>query len=509
MKTLTRALFSAILLTSLAAAAEEKPNVLIIIADDLGYADTGCYGATKVLTPNVDRLAREGLRFTDGYATSSTCTPSRYALLTGQYPWRKRGTGVLPGDAALIIEPGRATLPAMMKKAGYTTGAVGKWHLGLGSGGLDWNGPIKPGPREIGFDYNFIMAATGDRVPCVYVENDRIPGLDPKDPILVDYDKPIPGEPTGQSNPELLRMHPSHGHDMAIVNGVSRIGYMKGGKSALWNDEEMADEYVRRGAAFIEKNKAGPFFLYFASHDVHVPRLPHPRFLGKSGMGPRGDAILSFDWSVGEILATLDKLGLTEKTLVILTSDNGAVIDDGYKDDAVEKLGQHKPSGPLKGGKYTVTEGGTRVPFIVRWPGRVKPGVSHAIVNQIDFLASLAAMTGQKVDATSATDTQNVLPALLGESEKGREYNVNHSGGLAIRKGDWKLISGGGAGKRAGGAAEPQLFNLATDVGETTNLAKEHPEKIIELRELLEQVKAAGPVALGPPAAGKAEKKAE
>lgn len=181
------------------------PNIVIILADDLGYGDIGCYGATKIPTPNVDRLASEGLRFTDAHATSATCTPARYALLTGEYPWRKKGTGILPGNAELIIAPGRTTLASMLQRAGYTTGVVGKWHLGLGGpGGPDWNGEVKPGPREIGFDYSFIMPATGDRVPCVYVENGRVAGLDPKDPIEVNYDHKIGDEPTGKEHPEVV-----------------------------------------------------------------------------------------------------------------------------------------------------------------------------------------------------------------------------------------------------------------------------------------------------------------
>ena len=335
-----------------AAVAAEKPNVVLLYADDLGYGDVSCYGSKTISTPNIDRLAAEGLRFTDGHCSAATCTPSRFAMLTGEYAFRQKGTGILPGDAKLIIPPGRATLASVFQGAGYRTGVVGKWHLGLGEGGLDWNGAIKPGPLEIGFDHCFIMAATGDRVPCVYVQDHRVVGLDPTDPIQVSYQQPYPGEPTGKANPELLRMHPSHGHDMALINGISRIGYMKGGKSAIWKDEDMADTFTAAAVKFIGASKGGPFFLYFAAHDPHVPRVPHPRFTGKSGMGPRGDAILQFDDCVGAIMAELDRLGLKENTLVLLSSDNGPVVDDGYKDEAVEKLGSHKPAGPLRGGKY-------------------------------------------------------------------------------------------------------------------------------------------------------------
>jgi arylsulfatase A-like enzyme len=474
------------------------PNIVLIYADDLGFGDVSCNGLKPGLTPNVDRLEREGLNFSDAHATSATCTPSRYALLTGEYPWRRKGTGVLPGDAALIIEPGRATLASVLKNAGYRTGVVGKWHLGLGNGSLDWNGAITPGPLELGFDESFIMAATGDRVPCVYVKDHRVVGLDPSDPIEVDYARPFEGLPTGKANPELLRLHPSHGHDMAIVDGVSRIGYMKGGKSALWKDEEMADTFTREAVAFINRSKARPFFLYFATHDVHVPRVPHPRFAGKSGMGPRGDAIAEFDWSVGEVLKALDADGLAENTLVVFTSDNGPVVDDGYRDDAVEKLGGHKPAGPYRGGKYSKFEGGTRVPFVVRWPGRVKPGTSKALVSQVDFIASFAALAGAPAPGPTAIDSRNHLPALLGDDPIGRASLIEHGGGLAVRHGHWKFIPASNGPRKnvptnseLGNDSAPQLYDLEADPGETRNVAEDHPEIVDQLRKELAEAQAA------------------
>jgi arylsulfatase A-like enzyme len=362
---------------------------------------------------------------------------------------------------------------------------------------VDWNAEIRPGPLEIGFDSAFLMPATGDRVPCVYVKDRRVAGLDPNDPIRVDYAKPVGNEPTGKANPELLKMHPSHGHDMAIVNGVSRIGYMTGGTKALWKDEDMADAFVRNGLEFIEQNRRNPFFLYFATHDIHVPRLPHPRFKGRTGMGPRGDAIASLDWSVGQILQRLDRLGLTRNTLVLFSSDNGPVVDDGYRDDAVEKLGAHRPAGPLRGGKYSNFEGGTRVPLLTRWPARIKPGaVSDALVGQQDFYASFAALTGQTLSADAAPDSFDVLPALLGEAKQGREWIVEHARALSIRKGEYKLIEANNGvlvnrntNTEMGGGPSAQLYRVTDDIGERRDLAAENPGKVQELAALLNEVR--------------------
>lgn len=476
------------------------PNIVYMYADDLGYGDVSCYGARRVTTPNIDRLATSGVRFTNAHSPSATCTPSRYALMTGEYAWRRKGTGILPGDASLIIQPGRYTLPAMLKRAGYATGAVGKWHLGLGSGNLDWNKEITPGPLEVGFDYSFIFPATNDRVPCVYVENHRVVGLDPRDPIIVNYLRPIGNEPTAKSNPELLRMQPSPAdpdHYGTIVNGISRIGYVSGGKSARWVDEDMADVLTGKAVSFIEQHRSHPFFLYFATHDIHVPRVPNQRFIGTTGMGPRGDVIVELDWSVGRIMDTLDRLGLTKNTLFIFSSDNGPVVDDGYRDESVEKLGDHKPAGPFRGGKYSAYDGGTRVPFIVRWPGKVKPGVSDALIDQVDMLCSLASLTKEKVPAGGAPDSFDVLPALLGRSKKARDHLVEHSGALSLIVGHWKVIEPNNgpqriAGNDTGNDPEPQLYNLAADPGEKNNVASQYSEKLKELLMKLEQLKKRG-----------------
>lgn len=474
----------------------QKPNIVFIYADDLGYGDVSSYGATKIQTPNIDRLAKAGLRFTNAHSSAATCTPSRYSLITGEYAWRKKGTGVLPGDARLIIQPGRTTLASMLQKAGYKTGVVGKWHLGLGEGDLDWNHDIKPGPLELGFDYSFLLPATGDRVPCVYVENHRVINLDPNDPIKVDYTKRIGSDPTGKENPELLKYNISHGHDMTIVNGISRIGFMSGGNSARWIDEEMADVFVRKSNDFIEQNKAKPFFLYFSTHDIHVPRMPHSRFVGKSGLGRRGDAILQFDWTVGQILDTLDRLKLAQNTIFILSSDNGPVVDDGYNDGAVENLNGHTPSGKLRGGKYSAFEAGTRVPFIVRWPKQIKPGTSDALICQIDFLASFAAFTKQNISGNEAPDTVNIMDALLGKSKKGREFLIEQAGTLSVLQGNWKYIEPSKGQKynaltntETGNDTQEQLYDLSKDFGEKNNLASQNPQKLQELKALLQKVR--------------------
>jgi arylsulfatase A-like enzyme len=489
-----------VVLAASTAFAQQPRNIVLIYTDDLGYGDVSAYGATALSTPNIDRLAKEGLRFTDAHSPAATCTPSRYALLTGEYAFRKAGTRVLPGDAALVIEPGRTTLPAMLRKAGYATAVVGKWHLGLGpAGGPDWNGEISPGPNDIGFEYAFVMAATGDRVPTVYVENRRVVGLDPADPIAVSYTAPVGSWPTGKANPELLTMAPSHGHDQTIVNGISRIGFMTGGRAALWKDEEMADVFTSKAVAFIERHRQQPFFLYFATHDPHVPRVPHARFVGKTPLGPRGDAIVQTDWCVGEILAALDRLKLADDTLVVLTSDNGPVIDDGYKDGAVEKLGGHRPSGPFRGGKYSHFEAGTRVPFIVRWPTRVKPGVSDALVSHVDFLGSFAALTKQTLNDAEGPDSLDTMAAFLGTSKINRRELVVQAGGQALRLGQWKYMEPSMREKMSaqtnielGNDTVPQLYDLARDPAEAMNVAEQYPERVKELSALLEKIRKAG-----------------
>ncbi|RME69366.1 MAG: arylsulfatase, partial [Verrucomicrobia bacterium] len=399
-----------------ASSAGERPNIVIIYGDDIGYGDLSCYGATAVQTPNIDALAEAGVRFLSGYSTAATCTPSRYSLLTGEYAFRNRAAKILPGNAPLIIDPDRPTIASFLKAQGYATGMSGKWHLGLGRPDepLDWNGPIAPGPNEVGFDYAFNMAATADRVPSVYIENGRIVGLDPADPVRVNYQEPVGDDPTGLSHPHLLRVQADEQHSGTIVNGVSRIGFMSGGKSARFRDEDMADTYLRKAVEFIERHHDRPFFLYYAPNENHVPRVVHERFQGATPLGPRGDALAVFDWCVGRLVETLKRLGEYEDTLIILTSDNGPVVFDGYWDGAWERRGEHRPAGPWRGGKYSRWEGGTRVPFIVSWPGHVEPGISEAIVSQVDLFASIAALIGEPMPPDAGRDGSNVLPALLG-----------------------------------------------------------------------------------------------
>lgn len=463
-----------------------KPNIVIIYADDLGYGEIGAYGATEIKTPNLDVLANNGLRFTNGYAASATCTPSRYALLTGVYPWRNKNAKILPGSASLIIDTSQNTIPKMLKTKGYKTGIIGKWHLGLGDGKIDWNKTISPGPNEIGFDYSNILAATQDRVPTVYIKNGNVVNLDLNDPIEVSYEENFLGEPTGLDNPEMLKMKWHHGHNNSIVNGIPRIGFMKGGESAKWVDEDMADYFLEDAQAYVKENKEKPFFLYYALQQPHVPRTPHPRFVGKSGMGPRGDVIVEADWVIGAFMKTLKEEGLLDNTLIIFSSDNGPVVNDGYYDQSVELLGDHMPAGPLRGGKYSLFEAGTRVPFITYWKGTIAPGVSDALVSQLDMFSSIASLVNS--DATTI-DSKNMLEVLLGKSDKGREHLViEATTRTAFRKGDWVMIPPyPGVTKNdlvnieLGNDDVYQLYNLQEDIGQQKNLAPNTPEKLKEM----------------------------
>jgi arylsulfatase A-like enzyme len=481
--------------------AGEKPNIIVIMADDLGYGDLSCYGATSIQTPNIDRLAHEGLRFTSGYCSASTCTPTRYSLLTGTYAFRVKGTGVAPPNSPALIQPGTVTMPSLLKMAGYKTAVIGKWHLGLGeASGPDWNGELKPGPLDIGFDHCMILPTTNDRVPQVYVGDRRVVNLDPKDPLWVGNKAPSNSHPTGITHRHTLKMDWSHGHNQTIHNGIGRIGFYTGGESARFRDEDLVDKWVAESQGWIEANRQQPLFLFFASHDLHVPRVVHERFQGKSALGPRGDAILELDWSVGKILNILENFNMRQNTLIVFCSDNGPVLDDGYQDDAIEKLGTHRPSGPFRGGKYNIYEGGTRTPFIAHWPGRIQPGVSDKIVCTVDLPASFAALANVSVPDDACLDSFNVIDTILGSSTgTGRDHLLQQdngsSGNFGLRVGNWKLQRHG-SGKatnvdlRLDATSQPklQLFDLSVDPTESHDVSAEQPNLVEKFDSQLTQI---------------------
>lgn len=479
----------------------ERPNVVIIYGDDVGYGDVGVYGSEMISTPNIDKLASEGIRFTDGHCSAATCTPSRYSLLTGVHGFRD-GINILPPNAPLTISKDALTLPKLFKKAGYATAVIGKWHLGIGAKDtpIDWNGIVKPGPLEVGFDSSFLLPSTNDRVPSVYLDGHEVVGLDPKDPIYVSrkladvQNKQNTSYPDGITNAEAMTYFKStRGHNNSVINGIGRIGYMSGGKSALWDDETMTDEFIKQTKKYISDNKGQPFFLYYAAQDIHVPRTPHPRFKGATKLGYRGDAMVQFDWATGEILKALEEAGIAENTIVIFSSDNGPTYDDGYDDGTTinasngENDRGHDASGIYRGGKYQIYEGGTRVPLILRWPKRIKPMVSKAMVNQIDFIASFAEFLGQEIPKNQARDSRNTLAAFMGEDLEGLPYMIEETRTRhALRSGPWKYIIGPKKRQKDTG---PELYNLETDVGEQNNLVHLHKdvaEKLdTQLKELI------------------------
>ncbi|MDF1850574.1 MAG: arylsulfatase [Verrucomicrobiales bacterium] len=494
-------------LVSLGFSEETRPNVIVIMADDLGYGDLSCYGATAFETPYIDQLAAEGIRFTSGYCSASTCTPTRYSFLTGTYAFREKGTGIAPPSSPSIIPAGTPTIASMLQGQGYNTAVIGKWHLGLGGPeGPDWNGDLKPGPLEMGFDHCFLLPTTNDRVPQVYVQDHRVLNLDPNDPLWVGKKKPSEDHPTGITHRETLKMDWSHGHNSTIHNGISRIGFYTGGEKARFRDEDLADKWVEKSVEFMGKNKEEPFFLFFASHDCHVPRIPHERFQGATPLGFRADSIVQLDWCVGELMKAADRLGIAENTLFVFCSDNGPVMDDGYADEALEKLGDHRAGGPFTGGKYSVYEGGTRTPFITRWKGKIAPGVSDEIVATIDLYHSLASLTEAELPDDAAKDSIDVLGALLGtEGAEGRtelvQQDNGNRGNYGFRSGDWKLQrhdSGSARNvvveKKLANTKVPkfQLFNLAKDPQEKKNLAESHPEKMEELKTRLNEIISSG-----------------
>jgi arylsulfatase A-like enzyme len=350
---------------------------------------------------------------------------------------------------------------------------------------------------EIGFDYSLLIPATPDRVPTVYVENHKVVNLDTSDPITIDYAKRVGNDPIGLEHPEMLKMLADSQHSGTIVNGISRIGFMKGGHHAYWKDEDFASVLNDQATAFITAHRDQPFFLYYSLPSIHVPRAPNAKFVGATKMGPRGDDIVQMDWMTGEIMNTLRKLGLENNTLVIFSSDNGPVLDDGYSDKAVALLGDHHPAGIYKGGKYSAYEGGTRVPTITCWPGQIQQGESNALISQVDLFASLAKLVGQETDSTKAApDSKNMLQVLLGKSKEGRQTMIEESFAMSIRSGDWKYINPL-SGKTPGWLKNKdvatglqntaQLYNLEDDPKENNNVIDQYPDVARKLAEELQK----------------------
>ena len=482
--------------------AQESPNVVLINVDDLGYGDIGCYGATMVKTPNMDRLADEGIRFTDFHSASAVCSPSRYALITGTYPARVDLYGAMFLREPLVVNPGQITIAKVMKEAGYETAAIGKWHLGFGNERpVDWNKPLKPGPLELGFDYYFGVPVLNSHPPFVFVENHHVVGYNPEDPFV--YKE--------QSE---TRWFPEK-------FGLAEIG---GAREAHFNydDRKVGTTLMNKAIDYIKKPHEKPFFLYLATTNIHHPFIPAPRFIGTSEAGRYGDFIHELDWMIGEVLKTLDEEGLTDNTLVILTSDNGGMLNQGGQHAYASG---HHMNGNLLGFKFDAWEGGHRVPFIARWPGKVPAGeVSDVLSCNVDLLATMAGLVGQDKLAKEAEDSYNLLPAIKGETnEPIRDYLIiaaNSRDHLSVRKGKWMYIpaqGGGGFSEKnvgdhtfGGPAAFPftaqvnsdiedgairndappaQLYDLESDPYEAKNLYNEHPEVVRELENLLKETR--------------------
>lgn len=478
--------------------AQQKPNIVIIYIDDLGYGDLSCYGAKKIHTPNIDALAEGGIKFTDAHCAAATCTPSRLGLLTGTYPFRANA-GILPGNAPLIIDTTKPTMASMLKQHGYKTAVIGKWHLGLGDGNVNWNEEVKPGPKEIGFDYSYLIPATGDRVPCVMLENQKVVNLDVNDPITISYKSKVGTDPTFIERPDLVRYPADKQHGKTIVNGVSRIGYMSGGNSARWKDETIPYLMLDKANHFIDEAKEDPFFLYFAFHEIHVPHMPGEKFKGSTNLGLRGDAIVQMDYITGKLIDCLKSKGKIDNTLIIFSSDNGPVLYDGYKDGVVYDNGSHKPGGAYSGGKYSCHEGGTRVPTIAYWPKKIKPGqTSDALFSHVDIYSTLASIVDHKLKGDEALDSQNHLESLLGEDKVGRTYLLQDAVSFSLRYGKWKYIKPVANENRfgwvdakmidSGVSEEDQLYNLSIDKPELRNVARDNKKTVSRMQKELERI---------------------
>jgi arylsulfatase A-like enzyme len=476
----------------------EGPNIVLIFADDLGYGDLGCYGATKVKTPNIDRLAEQGRMFTDAHSASAVCTPSRYALLTGEFPVRKNLYPPVFLRTGLVIDTKQQTIGTVMKDAGYATACIGKWHLGFGKSRPDWNGELKPGPLELGFDYYFGVPVVNSHPPFVYVENHRVVGLLPEDPFV--FNK----KARTREFPEKM--------------GLTQIGGADA-SHALYDDEQVGTTLAGKAVNWIKKQKGKPFFLYLATTNIHHPFTPHPRFKGTSECGRYGDFIHELDWIVGEIMKALGEHGVADNTLLIFTSDNGGMLNQGGQD---AWSAGHALNGKLLGFKFDAWEGGHRVPFIARWPGKIPAGSkSDQLICNVDMIATFATLTGNKLQEGQGQDSVNILRAMTGDPQKPiRDHLLlaaRQPSHLAVRKGTWMYIGargGGGFNTPAKGAhsfggagaftftkrrnsdilngrikkdAPPgQLYDLTTDLYQTKNVYRDHPEVVKELKALLQ-----------------------
>lgn len=491
----------------------KKPNVVFIFADDLGYGDLSSYGATKLNTPNIDALATQGIKFTDAHSASAVCSPSRYGLLTGEYPFRAlEGEGLwgpLPIESPLVIETDTLTIADVFKNSGYDTAAIGKWHLGFGTGENDWQKPLKPGPQDLGFDYYFGVPIVNSAPPYVYVENDTIVGWDPDDPLIY----------VGKGAKEVTPIAP-------IPREASQRtpNRFKGAVAAhkLYNDYSVGTTITAKASDWIKNRKDAPFFLYLATTNVHHPFTPAPRFQGKSESGLYGDFVQELDWIVGEVMKSLEAAGVADNTLVVFTSDNGGMFNHGGR-VAAEK--GHKINGDLLGSKFGIWEGGHRVPFIAWWPEKIKGGtVSNQLLNNVDMLATFAALTKQELSIAEQKDSINMLPAILGNSEEKLRTEMivtpRKSTHMSLRKDKWMYIPaqsdggfvgylpkhhawGGAAvttlvntpnsdienGKIKSDAPPAQLYDLEADMNQTINLYTQYPEVVKQMAAALEKIK--------------------
>jgi arylsulfatase A-like enzyme len=455
--------------------AASRPNIVLILADDLGYGDPGCYNAdSKIPTPSIDRLAAQGMRFTDAHTPSSVCSPTRYGLLTGRYAWRTRLTkGVLDGYSPALIEPGRMTLASPLSAGGYRTACVGKWHLGLGNAPqADFSRPLAPGPNSVGFQRSFVLPASLDMPPYVFIENERATTL--------------PTETIGDSK---MRRYGG--------GGFWRAGTIAPG----FRHVDTLPALEREALSFLGEQSAGvPFFLYFPLTAPHTPWMPTEEFRGRSHAGYYGDFVTQVDATLGRVLAALDKKQLSDRTLVIFTSDNGAhwLPEDIGRYD-------HRANANWRGQKADIWEGGHRVPFVVRWPKVIEAGATCDLtICLTDVLATVASIVDQPLPHQAAEDSVSMLPALLGttKNEPLREAIVHHSadGTFAIRQGPWKLASGLGSHgfseprdvRPAQGGPQGQLYHLGEDPAETHNRWLDEPEIVARLTRLLSRYQREG-----------------